>query len=205
MNVHGDRLRRHHNAIDARDAVGEDEYSTFFRFAFVRNPWDRAVSFYFSYINAGFNNVRSGGLRRVGNIRNIMESFHKKSIENKDSNFESWLISVKEAYDKGYNIHEFNDNFISEYCPIGAPINQLDFIRDENKKIIVDFIGRYENLLNDWEVVCNKLNFKNSTLAKFNSRNDNSGYTTYYNDNLIKIISELYEEEISFFDYKYGS
>ena len=44
-------LRRHMKSSSVRRAIGEAEWSRYFTFGFVRNPWDKMVSSFFFYKN----------------------------------------------------------------------------------------------------------------------------------------------------------
>jgi hypothetical protein len=42
------KLKKHSPLAEYRAALGEEEFSRLYKFASVRNPWDRVVSFYFT-------------------------------------------------------------------------------------------------------------------------------------------------------------
>ena len=48
----------HLNCREVKQIIGQDKWSNYFKFAFVRNPWDRAVSFYF-YMKQSTENPNS--------------------------------------------------------------------------------------------------------------------------------------------------
>lgn len=75
-----------------------------------------------------------------------------------------------------------------------------------NDKIIVDFIGRYENLNNDLLFICNRLNIPwdgklTKEFGKF--RSDKSSYRKYYDDHTKQLVEEIFNKEINFFGYKF--
>jgi hypothetical protein len=79
--------------------------------------------------------------------------------------------------------------------------DQLDFLTDENGEIIVDFIGRFENLENDFNKVCQicKINTKLPLILK-SQRKD---YKFYYDKETIDIVTKLYKKDIKTFNYKF--
>ena len=71
-----------------------------------------------------------------------------------------------------------------------------------------DFIGKCENLQNDLEYVCDKINISKINLPKLGSRLVNASihkhYTEYYDTETRDIISKLYQEDLKKFGYKFG-
>jgi hypothetical protein len=76
-NPHAAKLRRHASAVQARVCCGptlRDEWDRSFKFAFVRNPWARWVSWW-----AMWNNKRRALLRKYGT--KAVEPRTKKTVE----------------------------------------------------------------------------------------------------------------------------
>lgn len=89
----------------------------------------------------------------------------------------------------------------------GLPITdhyntQLNYI-NHNGCQIIDFIGRFENLQDDFAHVCQTLNIPFTDLPKKNSSKRQSDYRYYYDDELINLVHETYKDEIDFFNFKY--
>jgi uncharacterized protein YpuA (DUF1002 family) len=82
--------------------------------------------------------------------------------------------------------------------------NQLDWFTDKNGKIIVDFIGKFENLNNDFNIVKNKLNIDvqlpHSNITNLKKKH----YTEYYTQKTRDIIAEKFKVDIEYFGYEFG-
>ena len=78
---------------------------------------------------------------------------------------------------------------------------QKDFVTDDSGKIIVDFIGRYENLSEDFQTICDKLNL-DASLPHAN-KSQRKTYQQYYNSHTKKLLEKCYREDIDFFNYTF--
>jgi hypothetical protein len=81
---------------------------------------------------------------------------------------------------------------------------QTDWLFKDDGTLALDFIGRYENLNNDFKLVCEKLNIEYKPLKRLNtSKNSSINYRDMYTDRTKNLIAEAYAEEIKYFDYKF--
>jgi len=67
----------------------------------------------------------------------------------------------------------------------------------------LDFIGKVENINNDWEVLCKKINIQYQKLGH-HSKNSHNNYITYYDNETIDIVSEWYKKDLQIFNYKFN-
>lgn len=144
------------------------EVNDFFKFSFVRNPWDRAVSGY---------KWQKRVLKKKISFREYLLLCEKHTKTNKDN----ILINLE-------NCH---------FVP------QSWYIFDKNNSLLVDFVGKYEQLQGDMNFVLEKLNFERKGL-----RNDNKGnslpYFFYYIDlRNIFLVKRIYAEDIVNFNYHF--
>jgi hypothetical protein len=79
--------------------------------------------------------------------------------------------------------------------------NQLDYITDRLGNIRCDFIGRFENLENDFYSITNYIgvDIKIKHLNKF----EHKPYSEYYNDLDVKLVENLYKRDLEYFNYKF--
>ncbi|MCA9835393.1 MAG: sulfotransferase family 2 domain-containing protein [Trueperaceae bacterium] len=80
---------------------------------------------------------------------------------------------------------------------------QLEFIRDWDGTIPLDFIGRFENLHEDFSYVCQKLGISDYTLPE-RVRIGTPLYVPEYTEENIDIVAKAFREEIEHFDFKFG-
>jgi len=70
---------------------------------------------------------------------------------------------------------------------------------------LVDYVIRYENLIDDFDQLCNHLNIKTPVLPHFdyNTGRPKVSYRSYYNSETQKKVSELYATDIDYFNYEF--
>jgi len=81
--------------------------------------------------------------------------------------------------------------------------SQLYFITDTKGNVPMDFIGRFENLQNDFDKVCEHLGIEDSELPKLLVRKYGH-YTDNYTEKTKDLVYDLYKDEIDYFGFEFG-
>ena len=79
--------------------------------------------------------------------------------------------------------------------------NQVDYITDQSGKVIVDFVGRYENVDADFKHVCKKIGIR-VDLPHIN-RTTPVDYRTYYNHQTRKLVVDRFRRDFEMFAYTF--
>lgn len=149
-----------------------DFFEKSFSFAFVRNPWDRLVSAY-HYLYS----------RKAGPVGN---EFAEKFIN--QATFKEFVADFSRRKDLYTQWTHF--------------IPQSRFVKDANGDVIVDFIGRFENLASDYQIIRDRMGIKGADLVVKN-RSIHAEYWSYYDYTSAMLVADIYKEDIDLFGYQF--
>jgi hypothetical protein len=138
-------------------------FDSYFKFMFIRNPWDRLVSRY---------------------------EWQKFVLPESHANFQI----IKERTFK-----EFVEQRAS---PIFTKWSYVDLMHNKSGKRVVDFVGRFENLQNDFDILCDKIKVQRKELSNTNHIK-RKHYSEYYDDKTREIVRLVYSKDIEYFGYNF--
>lgn len=80
---------------------------------------------------------------------------------------------------------------------------QTDYILDPQGELIVDFVGKFENLKEDFQRACQLAGLAEGQLASKNVSKKSKHYSEFYTRELRQRVAEMYALEIEMFDYSF--
>jgi len=161
----GDIKWGHRSVNFYKSHYGEKVFNSLYKFCFVRNPYDRLFSAYTFLKEGGVNN---------------------QDLEFSNSYLEEFA-SFDEFVLKGLEKEEIM-NWV-HFKP------QYTFVCDENDNIVMDFIGKMENLKADFNTVCKHLNIE-SELQKLNM---SSAKKNEFSEEVKAMIKLKYQKDFNLF------
>jgi len=80
---------------------------------------------------------------------------------------------------------------------------QSDYLIDLHGKVLVDFVGRFENLEDDFNTICQRIGVTPPKLEHKRQAKDRGGYRKYYNDATAALVAERFAADIKMFGYTF--
>ena len=81
---------------------------------------------------------------------------------------------------------------------------QSDYVVDLHGKVIVDFIGRYERLTEDFSEACRQIGIRTPELPHRRRAQDRErDYRSYYTDETAALVAVHFADDLNLFDYQY--
>lgn len=78
---------------------------------------------------------------------------------------------------------------------------QKDFIYSENGELLVNFVGRFEYIQEDFKTICDRIGI--STSLPMRNVSNTESYKNFYTDETIELVRRAYEPDIKLFGYDF--
>jgi hypothetical protein len=157
--------------------LSRNDFDTYFKFGFVRNPWDRLYS--------AFRFMKHGGTRTTESEREWVRQ-NLSEYSDFESFVTGWLPRVD--LDRELYYHHLTP--------------QYQFLCIQGSRPAVDFIGRFETLAADFEVIRRRLGLEVS-LEHLNPSTREGDYRAAYTDEMKRIVARAYRTDIELFGYEF--
>jgi hypothetical protein len=80
---------------------------------------------------------------------------------------------------------------------------QSDYLKDLSGKIVVDFMGRYERLQEDFDQVCERIGIAKKALPHKRQAKDRDDYRKYYDDATAELVARHFKPDIEALGYRF--
>lgn len=155
----------------AKLVFGFREYRTFFKFCFVRNPYDRLVSAWAFLLEGGLHSWKSRWVKEHISPYSDLRQFVREKLPT------DTILS---------NLH---------FRP------QYRFLTNRSGQVVADFIGRYERIEDDFSHIARKIGTQYSALPKKNRSSRSRDLTQYYDADTANTVWRVYRRDFDLFEY----
>lgn len=178
-----DDYRKVHSAVkqtETRATVDHiDEFQDYYKFTFVRNPFDRLVSCYENKLHTDRESV---GVT----IKELIYDRYMMGYLGKDRGFATFARRVCKIPDKYADRHFVSQSF---------------GMLDGDGRLIPDYVGKFENFAGDFEVIREK--FDLAPLPHYNKTSKvRKNWMDYYDLETARLVYERYRTDIEVFGYQ---
>lgn len=200
---------KHVPAAMLKGALPEKIWNEYFKFAFVRNPWDWFVSqwFYNPLVAAPPDNLADGAEPDVrGRVRRSAQALRARVYGRSQSasatHVRPSLITEEPITLQARDV----DDLFERLKPFrGLPgregVYQSNWIYDMDGRVLVDFIGRFETIESDFDRICRHLKL-DLALPHLN-RTAHSDYRKSYSDEARARVGQLWAVDVDNFGYTF--
>ena len=163
-------------------SYGKEKFKEYFKFTFVRNPWDRFISLWIKFKEE----------------TKLQEQFNGLFDLHIDTDFkepQEVLRYLLLAHRKGIMMPRW-------FKP------QYEYIHDENLKVLTNYVGTYEKFQFCFDFLCDRIDIPHKTLPWGGEEHrrhnkEKKHYTDYYDPVMINAVAEIYHNDIRTWQYEF--
>ena len=173
-------------------------FSEYFSFTIVRNPWDRYYSFfkYLKHKSELYSNSKLMG--------DYLSS--KSHVWQHSGLYQNWINQEINYCRQAFDLLSSSGNDQTALKNIILENNSQDsYYCDKNGEIMVSHIAKFENLNKEFELLCNKVNVNYSPLFHGNKSTIKSSYHDAYTQDTIDLVAKKEGVVIKLKNYGYIS
>ena len=175
----------HRTILQYKKIMTPKDFAVYFKFCFTRNPWARFLSLY--------------------NYARMTESLYHSSTKP-----EAALYGKHLDYDL---LRDATLNECAHYLQEGKLLHdkscnhwhpQVNWILDSQGKLLADFVGKVENMEQDFNYICDKLCLTSSLSMQNTSSTgprDPDYYRCFFDQETKRIVADYYKDDIDQFNY----
>ena len=162
---------------------GKEKFKEYFKFTFVRNPWDRFISLWVKF-------------KEEVKLQEQFNGLFDLHIDTDFKEPQEVLRYLLLAHQKDLLLPRW-------FKP------QYEYVHDENLRILTNYIGQYEKFQFCFDFLCDRIDVPHKTLPWSSEehrrkKKDGKHYTEWYDDVMINAIAEIYYHDIRTWSYEFG-
>ena len=189
--ISNDYANKHTSLLTFKCFMPEEEWNRYYKFAFVRHPIYRIVSLYLHQLKSA--------LKIDAPPEEILK---QKYIPVRFNENVPMCTKPGDEYTIKKGNHDFTLEFFIKKVLVPGGLSQIYQVTNENNRLLPDFIGKFENLQEDYDKVCDHIKIPKTKLPHLNSGGGNNEiYEKFYTDDLKQFVYEQYKEEFELFGY----
>ena len=180
------------------NVVPRSFFDEYLKFAFVRNPWDKALSVYTNHYHIYCNNFENYIDKLQIIVKFLNDNFTFDLETPFYENYSRITFNVLHNKDLDYPFNPWSGEEViidPQFFP------QHLFTHDENGNQLVDVIGRFENFAHDAKQILAWLNISDP-IEKIHS-SDHPPYREAYTPRMKDIIADVFAKDIEIFGYEF--
>jgi hypothetical protein len=192
------RIGQHVDAAGIKARVPESVWNGYFKFSITRNPWDRALSYFF------------WDRRKDPSLKPRKRFYHYLGVP-----FDEFAI-VKDKFSRFVRARALRDtqderHYVSDGAqryrvPAEGFLENNDRFYVIDDQLCADFVIRYEHLEEDYNEVCRRIGVPAAGLPQLKAgiRKQGRHFTEYYDDATRDLVDDLHRNDQRFFGYRFG-
>ncbi len=153
-------FRAHDDIRSVQKRMPAKRFDRYFKFAFVRNPWERLVSEYEFLLERPLHG-RHARVKKLAGFKQFIQM----------------QVPRNDAY-------------------------QMNMLCDQQGKLLMDFVGKLENLQGDWHTVCERIGLVHQPLPRKNVT-QHQRFRNYYDNESRQLVARHWSREIELFEYTF--